>query len=453
MTKITNPILLTDLYELTMAAVYHEQKKTAPATFSLTIRDYPPHRGFFVTAGLNEVLDYLADLHFEEEDLTYLNETGLFTAGFLEFLRNFHFSGEVRAVPEGRLCFAQEPLLEITAPLIEAQLVETYVINAVGIQTMIATKAARCTLAARHRPLVDFSLRRTHGGDAGMQVARASYIGGFIGTSNVLAGKIYGLPIYGTMAHSFITAFGDELQAFRAYARAFPENTILLVDTYDTLEGVRHAARVGREMAERGDRLAGIRLDSGDMVELSRESRKILDRAGLKETRIFASGSFDEYKLERFMKAGASIDSFGVGTKMGVSADAPYLNMIYKLAEYDGRPMLKLSPGKINLPSRKQVFRRRDEQGRLSGDLIGLAHERVPGAEPLLLPVMAEGKIIGPSPGLPSIRKTCLDEIARLPKAFTDITEPGRYQVEHTPALEALRTALIHRLRSGIPTR
>jgi len=287
-----------------------------PATFSLFIRNYPPGRNFFVSAGLADALTYLENLQFSREDVAFLAKTDLFKSDFLDYLKEFRFTGEVWAIPEGRLFFAEEPILEVRAPLIEAQLVETYLINTLNLQVMIASKAARCVAAARGRPLIDFSLRRTQGRDAGLKVARASYIAGFIGTSNVLAGKIYHIPVYGTMAHSFVVSFSSEMAAFRAFARTFPKNTILLVDTYDSLVGVKKAVEVGREMEKKGARLKGIRLDSGDITRLSQAARQILDGAGFKETMIFASGAFDEYKIQQVLAKGAQVDSFGVGTKM-----------------------------------------------------------------------------------------------------------------------------------------
>jgi len=396
MHRIENLALFTDLYELTMAAVYFRNRMFEPATFSLFIRDYPPSRGYFVSAGLEDVLAYLQGFRFTADDIAYLEKTGLFQPEFLSFLSGLRFTGEVVAVPEGRLFFKDEPVLEVTAPLIQAQLVETFLINAVNLQVMMATKASRCYHVAYPRRLVDFSLRRTQGTDAGMKVARASYIGGFEGTSNVLAGKTYGLPVYGTMAHSFVVSFDSEIAAFRAYARSFPENAVLLVDTYDTPSGIRKAVAVGRELAQKGKTLKGIRLDSGDIAALSMEARRLLREAGLEKTGILASGAFDEYKIREVLAEGGDIDSFGVGTKMGVSADAPYMDMAYKLVEYAGRPVLKLSPGKATLVSRKQVFRLTGPGGRLKGDILGLREESFPEGEPLLRRVMTGGKSWAP---------------------------------------------------------
>jgi len=446
--EVKNLALLTDLYELTMAACYFEQKMFDEATFSLFVRDYPAHRRYFVAAGLEEVLNYLKNLRFSAEDLDYLEQAKLFRSSFLSYLENFRFRGDVYALPEGRIFFASEPLLEISAPLIEAQIVETFIINAVNLQTMIATKASRCFQAAWPRKLVDFSLRRTHGVDAGLKVARASFIGGFIGTSNVLAGKIYGLPIFGTMAHSFITSFNKEIEAFQAFAQSFPDNTVFLVDTYDTIAGVRKAVKIGKKIAREGKKLKGVRLDSGDMVSLSQQVRQILLKEGLKEVTIFASGGFDEYNIQEILEKGGTIDSFGVGTKMGVSADAPYLDMAYKLAQYKDRPVLKLSPRKMTLPSEKQVFRFKNDEGKLLKDIIGLRDDKLEGGEPLLKKVMAEGEIIASLPSLSQIQKTFLSEFALLPERFKAIN-PGQdfFPVGLSSRLKQLRTELVQKLK------
>jgi nicotinate phosphoribosyltransferase len=443
-----SPALVSDLYELTMAACYLENRMSERATFSLFIRGYPPHRRYFVSAGLEDVLAYLATLRFTGEDLAYLEKIGLFKAGFLSYLEKFRFTGNVRAIPEGRLCFANEPILEVEAPLIEAQLVETYLINAINLQTMIATKASRCFHAAGSRGLVDFSLRRTQGADAGMRVARASFIGGFIGTSNVLAGKVYGLPVFGTMAHSFVTSFDREIDSFRAFARTFPRNTVLLVDTYDTLAGTAKAAAVGKEMAGRGEKLSGVRLDSGDIAKLSRKVRFVLKRAGLGKATVFASGAFDEYKILQVLSRQGDVDAFGVGTKMGVSADAPYLDMAYKMVKYGGRPVLKLSPGKTTLVGEKQVFRFFTPKGKLKRDVIGLRNDDMRGGEPLLKKVMVRGKIMRRPVALPLIRKRFLREFAALDEEYKSIQGAARaYPVSLSLRLRRLQTKIKQNVR------
>ncbi len=431
--------IMTDLYELTMAASYFEQKMFATATFSLFVREYPPNRSYLVCAGLSPLLDYLESFHFRPDDLEYLRQTELFPENFLEFLASMSFTGEVRAIPEGRIAFRDEPLIEITAPVVQAQLVETFVINVINLSTLIATKASRCLHAAGDRRLVDFSLRRTHGMDAGLMVARASYIGGFIGTSNVQAGKIHGLPIYGTMAHSYVESFDREIDSFRAFAKSFPDNTVLLIDTYDTLTGAHKAITVAREMREVGKRLRAVRLDSGEMVQLSQQVREILDQAGFPEVRIFASGGFDEFKIQEILAAGAKIDAFGVGTKMGVSADAPYLNMAYKMVMYNRRPVMKLSSGKISLAAPKQVFRQRDEKGFFKRDFIGLQDETIADAEPLLIPVMKEGKRLLESELLPEIQQRFRDEFAQLPATYKDLQGNPNYPVTITSRLQTLQ--------------
>ncbi|MFP3870597.1 MAG: nicotinate phosphoribosyltransferase [Syntrophobacteria bacterium] len=439
--------IMTDLYELTMAASYFEQNMFAPAAFSLFVRNYPPNRGYLVCAGLDPLLDYLAAFHFRDHDLEYLRQTSLFSDRFLKFLETLRFTGEVRAIPEGRIAFRNEPLLEITAPVIQAQLVETYVINAINLPTLVATKASRCLHAAGDGSLVDFSLRRTHGMDAGLMVARASYIGGFIGTSNVQAGKLYGIPVYGTMAHSYVEAFHREIDSFRAFARSFPDSTVLLIDTYDTLAGARKAVTVAAEMRQAGKTLRAVRLDSGDLVQLSRQVRELLDNSGFPEVRIFASGGLDEYRIQRMLTAGARIDAFGVGTKLGVSADAPYLNMAYKMVDYNGRPVLKLSSGKESLAGAKQVFRYRHRQQGFSRDLIGLHNETIAEAEPLLVPFMREGKRLSPSEPLPSIQQRFRAEFADLPPIYKELQGNPNYPVEITHRLQALQDQVSREIR------
>ena len=367
--------LFTDLYELTMAQTYFEWGMFAPATFDLFFRSYPPNRGYMVCAGLEDVLDFLEGVSFGDGGRAYLRETGMFTDDFLDFLGDLQFTGSVRALPEGRIFFANEPVLEVTAPMIEAQLVETLIINRLNFQSLQATKSARCVSAARGRAVSDFGARRAPGVDSALTMARSGFIAGFQSTSNVMAARRYNIPPAGTMAHSMITAFPTELEAFRAYAAAFPQRTILLLDTYDTIEGAHNAAQVGREMETQGHRLAGVRLDSGDYLDLSRKVRRILDDAGLDYVRIVASGGLDEYEIDRLVCEGAPIDIFGVGTKVTTSADAPYSDMSYKLACYDGRPVMKLSPEKVSPPGAKQVYRLRDSEGQFQRDVVTLQEE------------------------------------------------------------------------------
>ncbi len=429
--------LLTDLYQLTMAACYFDQGMNEEATFSLFIRKYPKNRGYFVAAGLSEALEFLATLHFNEPDLAFLESTGLFRAPFLEYLKDLRFTGEVYALPEGSIFFKDEPLLEVSAPIIEAQLVETFIINAVNLQTLIASKAARSVQAAQGRPLIDFSLRRTQGSDAGLKVARASYLAGFTGTSNVLAGKLYDIPIFGTMAHSYITSFHEEIEAFRVFAKNFPHITTLLVDTYDDVEGARKAARVGQEMESRGERLRSVRLDSGDIAAISKKVRQVLNQEGLDYVTILASGGFDEMKIAEVLAAGGLIDSFAVGTKIGVSADAPYFDIAYKLVKYAGHPVMKLSTGKVTLVDKKQVWRSFDDKSRMSGDVIALREESCTEGMPLLKRVMKNGVLLGPPPSLQESRDYFQQQYQLLPEAYKALENPPQYPVGLSQALAA----------------
>ncbi len=433
------PELVTDLYQLTMAASYLEQNMSAPATFSLFIRAYPSNRNFFVAAGVEELLGFLENFRFQKEDLDYLDTLGIFKPEFLDYLGNMKFTGQVRAMPEGTIFFKDEPVLEVTAPIIEAQLVETLVINMINLSTMVATKAARCVNAARGRRLVDFALRRTQGIDAGLKVARSSFLAGFIGTSNVLAGKIYGIPVFGTMAHSYITSFPSEIEAFRAFAETFPQNTVLLVDTFDPIAGTKHAVKVAKELAEKGNQLRGVRLDSGDLVELSIKVREILDENGLRDVQIFASGGFDEFKIADVLNRGAKIDAFGVGTKMGVSADAPYFDMAYKLVQYDGRPVMKLSTGKVTYVGAKQVFRFFDPDGFIDHDTLGLKGENYPSAQTLLQTFMVSGKRVREPDDLQAVKMRFEKEFKRLPQQLKTLDAEKKLRVEISEELEKLQ--------------
>jgi nicotinate phosphoribosyltransferase len=429
--------LLIDLYELTMAAAYFQGGRTAPATFSLFIRDYPRHRGYLVSAGLEDVLQFLETFRFAQDDLEYLATLGKFSDDFLQYLSGLTFSGDVHAIPEGRVFFKDEPILEVTAPIIEAQLVETMILNTINLQVVIASKAARCVHAARGRTLVDFSLRRTQGADAGLKVARASYIAGFDASSNVLSGRRYGIPVAGTMAHSFVTSFETEEQAFRAFSETFPDDAVFLIDTYDTVEGARKVVEVAREMAQRGERVKGVRLDSGDIGLLSREVRRVLDAAGLEDVKIYASGGFDEYRIEEVLRRGAPVDAFGVGTAMGVSADAPYTNIAYKLVTYNGTPVLKLSTGKKSLVGRKQVYRC-EEDGYIARDTIALRDEECDG-DPLLAPVMHRGRRLSRPEPLGEIRDRFRAELVRLDECYKRLCDPAVFPVDLSPGLEKLQ--------------
>jgi nicotinate phosphoribosyltransferase len=429
--------LFTDLYELTMAAAYLREGTVGPATFSLFTRRLPAGRGFLVAAGLEDALEYLRALRFSERAVARLAGLNRFEPAFLEHLAALRFTGDVRAVEEGTVLFPDEPFLEVTAPLIQAQLVETALLNLIHVQTVLASKAARVVLAADGRSVAEFGMRRSHGTDAALKAARCAYLAGCNATSDVLAGITYGIPLAGTMAHSYVAAFADELEAFRAYARAFPDNTILLLDTYDTLEGARRAAVVAGEMAARGHRLAGVRLDSGDPLRLSREVRRILDEAGFPEVSILVSGGLDELDVERLLAAGAPIDAFGIGTRMNVSSDAPSVDLVYKLVRYDGRDVLKLSEGKETWVGAKAVYRLHDE------DILALAEERAPkdGAESLLQPVMREGELLRPHPPLAELRARCLSQLAVLPDGARTLGRPEVHPVRASAALRARQAA------------
>jgi nicotinate phosphoribosyltransferase len=386
-----------------------------------------------VAAGLEDCLAFLEGLRFEDDELSYLSSTLGFDRDAVDAFRRLRFTGDVWAVPEGTIVFAGEPILEVTAPLPEAQLVETVLLNHVTFQTTVATKAARCVIAAGGRDLVDFAFRRTQGVDAAMTVARATAMVGFVATSNVEAARRFGLRVAGTMAHSFVEAFPTEAQAFRAFAQDFPNRTTFLVDTYDTLQGVRTAIAVIRELGLT-DGLA-VRLDSGDLASLSKDVRALLDDEGTSHVRIFASGGLDEFSVDELVRAGAPIDAFGVGTRVGVSADAPYLDSVYKLVAFEGRPVMKLSTGKVTLPGAKQVFRA-DGYG---GDVIGLREEPPPpGSRPLLAPVMEKGRRVSPSPSLAEIRGLVDSQLDRLPDSARGLRSSTPPRVRRSAALRAL---------------
>ena len=431
--------LFTDLYELTMAASYFAHQVFSTATFSLFIRENYLKRNFFVAAGLENVLNELAAFRFSEQDITYLQSTSFFSKDFLSYLAGLRFSGNIFAMPEGTIFFANEPVLEVTAPIIEAQLIETFLLNTIGFQSMIASKAARCVHIAVNRPLIDFSLRRTQGQDAGNKVARSTYLAGFAATSNVLAGQMYGIPISGTMAHSYIEAFSGDLAAFSAYSETFPDNSIFLIDTYNTIDGAKHAVTVAKQMKQKGHSLIGVRLDSGDMVDLSQKVRKIFDDAGLSDVKIFASSGFDEFKIAKVIAEGAKIDAFGVGTKVGVSADAPYLDVVYKMVHFKDRDVRKLSPGKITLAGEKQVFRKSDPNGRYMEDIIGLRDDIVDQGTPLLKKVMENGELLQPHPPLQAIQKSFKKNFALLDDRYKSILEYNAYPVKLSKHLKMLQ--------------
>ncbi len=429
--------LLTDLYQLNMAEAYLARGMTRPAVFEFFVRRLPPARNFLLAAGLEQVLDYLETLRFGADDVAWLASTGRFSPRFLDYAASFRFTGDVHAVPEGTVVFANEPVLRVTAPLPAAQFVETRLMNLLHFQMLIASKAARCTLAAPGRTLVDFGFRRAHGAEAGLYAARASYIAGFAGTATVEAERAFGIRCYGTMAHSFIEAHDSEAQAFLDFARARPEGLTFLIDTYDTEAAARTVVAIAPRLAAEGIRVRAVRIDSGDVAALSAQVRAILDEGGLGDVTIFASGGLDERELARLVAAGAPIDGFGIGTSLTTSEDVPALECVYKLQEYDGIPRKKLSPGKVTWPGRKQVWRRHDDNGRMVGDTLSVEGDDVAG-EPLLVPVMAGGRRLAPSPGLDMIRERATASLAALPPDLRGLEPAGGYPVAIGARLRAL---------------
>ncbi len=426
-------LLLTDLYELRMAASYLRRGMDGLATFSLFVRKLPPERGFLAAAGLEDCLSFLERFAVDRRDCVYMRRVPGFNSSDVRALALLSFTGDVWAVPEGTLIFENEPLLEVTAPIAEAQIVETYLLNQITFQTAIASKAARCRLAARGRTLVDFAFRRTHGVEAAMAVARASAIAGFAATSNVAAARRYGLTASGTMAHSYIEAFAHEDAAFAAFAEDFPDHPTFLVDTYDTANGVTQAIRVALDHGL-GDAFS-VRLDSGDIARLSRHVRRLLDDAGCPGAQIFVSGGLDEDDIDSLVRDRAPIDAFGVGTKMGVSADAPSLDSVYKLVAYGDRPVMKLSAGKATLPGAKQVFRNL----RIGGDIVGLRAELHPDRESLLLPVMVAGQRVGEPDTLAAMRARVDGGLASLPERSLRLEHPEPVPVHISEELARLR--------------
>ncbi|MBA4396051.1 MAG: nicotinate phosphoribosyltransferase [Syntrophus sp. (in: bacteria)] len=437
MNALTSP-LLTDLYQLTMLQGYIDQGMHEDAVFEFYVRKLPEKRGFLMAAGLETLLAFIEDLQFSAAELQYLKDTGRFSASLIEYLSGFRFNGDIFAMPEGTVFFANEPVVRIVAPMPAAQLIETRLINILHFEILIASKAARCVLAAADRAaLVDFGMRRAHGAEAGLLAARATFIAGFAGTSTVLAEPLYGIPIFGTMAHSYIEAHANELEGFLSFARANPQNTTLLIDTYDTCEGAGKAVEAAKRLAREGIRVQAVRLDSGDLLELSREVRRILDHGGFPQIRIFASGNLDEYAIRDLLLRGAPIDGFGVGTKLDTSEDAPYLECAYKLMEYAGKPRFKKSLGKATIPGRKQVFRR--FEGRtMIGDVVALEGEDIAGI-PLLAPVMTRGRRASARRDLKEITSQAKKQMEALPPHFRNLETIPAYPVEYSNSLLKLR--------------
>ena len=435
--------LFTDLYQLTMLQAYFEERMTERAVFSLFVRRLPPRRNFLIACGLDIVLEYLESLRFTVQDLTYLDSLEIFSDRFLAWLADLRFTGDVHAVREGTPVFANEPILEVEAPLPEAQVIETFVMNQVQLQTMLASKANRVVTAARGRSVIDFGARRMHGTDAALNAARAFWIAGVNATSNVLAGKQFGIPVAGTLAHSYIQAHGDETAAFRAFANLYPD-TVLLIDTYDTLTGVDKVIELAKQLGD-DFKVRAVRLDSGDLLDLSLRVRAALDQAGLARVQIIASGSLDEYEIDALLSSGAPLDGFGVGTAMGVSADAPFLDIVYKLTSYAGDGRVKLSANKPVLPGRKQVFRRSDGD-RDTGDTIARAEEDLSG-RPLLGPVMRDGaRLVPPTANLAETRGYTAEQIGRLPETVRGLPEADPpYPVEISAKLNAYHQEVVRR--------
>jgi nicotinate phosphoribosyltransferase len=434
--------LATDLYQLTMAAAYHANNRNERASFELFTRKLPEGRSYLIVAGLEQALDYLRGMSFSADEIEYLRGLPIFghvSPEFFDYLRDFRFTGDVWAMPEGTAAFAGEPLLRVTAPLIEAQIVETYLLSTINFQTLIATKAARIVESARGHGIIEFGARRAHGFGAAIYAARAAFIGGCVGTSNVQTGRMFDLPVYGTAAHSFTMAFDREIDAFRSYFKVFPESSTLLLDTYDTIG----AARLATEF---GPRLRGVRLDSGDLLELSKQVRAILDDAGMRRTKIFASGDLDEFKIASLIAAGAPIDLFGVGTDLSTSRDAPALGGVYKLVEidFDGRvsPKMKLSRDKSTYPYRKQVWRAIASDDSFAGDVIAKADEADLPGSPLLEHVMRDGRLAAPLPGLRDAQERAKRQLARLPEPHKRLTGAQPYPVRYSDKLDMSRLAL-----------
>lgn len=427
--------LLTDLYQLTMLQAYFDRGMHAPAVFELFVRKLPAQRNFLIAAGLEQAVQYLTSLSFTAQDIADLAATELFGAGFLDWLGQLRFTGDVDALPEGTLFFPDEPLLRVTAPLPEAQLVESRLVNILHFQTLIAAKAARCVLAAPGKTLVDFGMRRAHGSEAAAFAARASYLAGFAGTATVIARPAFGVPLFGTMAHSFVQAHDTEIEAFEHFARSHRGALVLLIDTYDTLTGARRVVELARRVPDK--RIDAVRLDSGDLGGLAREVRQIFDAAGCGEIRIFASGGLDEHSIAALAASGAPIDGYGVGTSLDVSEDHPALDCVYKLQEYAGRARRKRSTGKATWPGRKQVYRRYDADGRLDHDVLALEGEPVDG-EPLLEPAIRAGKPLAAPPDAGAIRERVRRELVKLPPPLAALDRRAGYRVEISSGVAAL---------------
>ena len=447
MTDPLSSLLLTDLYQLTMLHGYFKEGMAESAVFEFFARKLPDQRNFLLSAGQPQVLELLEKARFSDPELQWLRETGRFDDEFIDYLAQWRFSGDVDGPPEGTVCFPDEPMLRVTAPLPEAQLLESRIINIMHCQTLFASKAARCVLAAPDKLLVDFGFRRAHGGEAGLFAARASYLAGFAGSATVLAGMLYDVPTYGTVAHSFVQAHDNEAHAFEHYAEAQPDNVVLIIDTYDTEAGAETVVRVAPRLHARGIAIKAVRLDSGDVVAHARKVRRILDAAGLEQVQIFTSGDLDEYRLAEIIDSAAPIDGFGIGTRLDTSTDAPYLDCAYKLVEYAGQPRRKQSEGKATWPGAKQVFRRYDEAGRFEGDTITLAGDRAAG-EPQIIPLMRNGRRVDAPLSLHEIRANTADQLARLPEPLRGLGGGAPYSVEIAPVVREMADRVDHYIKT-----
>jgi nicotinate phosphoribosyltransferase len=421
--------LLTDLYQLTMLQGYLEHGFTENADFEFFVRDLPKNRNFLIAAGLEEVLDYLTNLKFSAKELDWLSKQKRFNKDFISYLENFKFEGDIHAMPEGTIFFPDEPILRVSAPIPQAQLIETRIINLLHYQTMIASKAIRSVIAASGKVIVDFGLRRAHGAEAGLFAARSSYLAGFSGTSTVLAGELYNIPLYGTMAHSFIQAHDDEISAFENFAESQPDNVVLLVDTYDIFQAIDKVIKLAKKLEKRNRQIEAVRLDSGDLIDNSHKIREILDNAEMSHIKIFASGNLDEYALQKFNNAEAPIDGFGVGTLMVTSSDAPYLECGYKLVQFAGQARYKRSPKKETWPCPKQVYRYLDKNSNYSYDEITMESENRDGI-PLLKRVIKDGKRIQPEKSVSVIRDYVKSQLDQLPRNLLNLNKKSNYSVK-----------------------
>lgn len=444
---IRSSVLLTDFYQLAMLQGYLERGMEDTAVFECFVRTMPPQRGFFMAAGLAQLMEFLENVRFTPDELEWVADSGRFSRSFVDYLERFRFAGDLHAVPEGTVFFANEPVVRVTAPLPQAQLIETRLLNLLHYQTLIASKAARCVLAAAGKPVIDFGLRRSHGAEAGLFAARASYLAGFAGSATVMAGPFFEVPVFGTMGHSFVQAHETERQAFEHFADIQPDNVVLLLDTHDTQKGAHTVVELAPRLRAKGMTIKGVRLDSGDLVKQAQRVRRILDDGGLSEVQITASGNLDEEAIRHLVAAQAPLDLFAVGTRLTTSADVPYLECVYKLQAYSGRPTRKKSEGKETWPGAKQVYRHYDQRGRIDHDVVTTADDIQEG-KPLLRQVMESGKCREPSPSLNQIREQARAELATLPDEMRRCSQGMTIPVQISSALRDLTREVDARFHS-----